>query len=113
MKKKNQCFLSFLPHIYKERIEYDNPKTLEETIRKENLCYDQNKNRNNVTSWKSKRPENFEHKRKVKKFHKNQGPNFQSYQGNNFKGNKLQPNKEKEIPTSYHKSNVQREPLKC
>jgi len=43
-KPKIQRFLSCLPHIYKERIKYDNPKTFEETMRKENFCYDQNKN---------------------------------------------------------------------
>ena len=31
-------------------------------MRKENFCYDQNKNRNNLTSWKGKREENIEHK---------------------------------------------------
>ena len=46
--------------MFKERIEYDNPKMLEEAIRKENLFYDQNKNkRENVPAWKNKRPNNF------------------------------------------------------
>ena len=37
---KIQQFFSFLPLMFKEQIEYDNPKKLEEAIRKANLCYD-------------------------------------------------------------------------
>ena len=44
-KPKIKRFLSCLPIMFKKRIEYDNPKTLEEAMRKENLCYDQNKNK--------------------------------------------------------------------
>ena len=36
--KKIQLFLSCLPPMFKERIEYDNPRTLEEAMEKENLC---------------------------------------------------------------------------
>ena len=44
-------------------------KTLEEAMRKENLCYDQNKNkREDIPNWKNKRCENFEQKRKVISF---------------------------------------------
>ena len=41
-KPKVQHFLSCLPFHIKYRIEYDNPKTLEEAMRKANLCYEQN-----------------------------------------------------------------------
>jgi len=76
-KPKIHYFLSCLPHIYKERIEYDNPKTLEETMRNEKLYYDQNKKRkDNVPSWDGKRPENFEQRNKGTKFHKNYGTNY-------------------------------------
>ena len=37
-----QCFLSCLPLMFKERIKYDNLKTLEEVLRKK-IFYDQNK----------------------------------------------------------------------
>ena len=40
-KPKIQRFISFFPLMFKEQIEYDNPKTLEEAMRKENFCYDQ------------------------------------------------------------------------
>jgi len=86
---KIQLFLSCLPSIYKEIIEYGNPKTLEEAMRKENLCHDQNKNKkDNVTNWKGKRHENFEHKKKGIKFYKNPRTNYQGYEGSNYKGNK-------------------------
>ena len=41
-KPKVQWFLSCLPFHIKDRIEYDNPKTLEEAMRKEIFCYEQN-----------------------------------------------------------------------
>ena len=41
---KIKRFLSFMPLMFKERIEYDNPKTLEEVMRKANLCFQENKN---------------------------------------------------------------------
>jgi hypothetical protein len=42
-KVKNQRFLSGLPSFYKEKIQFDEPKTLEESIRKDNYLYDHNK----------------------------------------------------------------------
>ena len=44
-KQKMQCFLSCFPILFKERIEYENSNKLEEAMRKENLCSDQNKNK--------------------------------------------------------------------
>ena len=53
-KPKIQCFLNCLPLMFKERIEYDNPKTMEKEMRKTNLCYDQNKKkRENIPNWKN------------------------------------------------------------
>ena len=63
-KPKVQQFLSCLPFHIKDRIEYDNPKTLEEAMRKENFCYEQNRKRENMPNWKAKRSNNFEHKKK-------------------------------------------------
>ena len=41
--------------MFKEQIEYENTKMLEEAMGKENLFYDQNKNkRENVPIWKNK-----------------------------------------------------------
>lgn len=44
-KPKIQRFLSCLPPVFKDRIEYDNPKTLKEAMRKASFCYEQSKNR--------------------------------------------------------------------
>jgi hypothetical protein len=44
-KVKTQSFLSGLPSFYSEKIQYDNPKTLEETIRRERRLYEQSKGR--------------------------------------------------------------------
>ena len=42
-KVKIQWFLSFLPQSYRERIEFDNPKSLSEVFRKAQMCDDQYK----------------------------------------------------------------------
>ena len=47
-KSKIQHFLRFLPLMFKEQIEYYNPKTLEEAMRKVNFYFDQNKIKENV-----------------------------------------------------------------
>ena len=41
-KPKVQQFLIYLPYHINDKIEYDNPKTLEEAMRKANFYYDQN-----------------------------------------------------------------------
>ena len=46
---KVQWFLSCLPFHIKDKIEYDNPKTLEEAMRKENFCYEQNQKRESMS----------------------------------------------------------------
>jgi hypothetical protein len=40
-----QRFLSGLPYFYSDKIQYDNPKTLEETIRSARHLYEQSKGR--------------------------------------------------------------------
>jgi hypothetical protein len=42
-KVKIQRFLSGFPPFYKDKIQFDEPKTLEETIRKAKYLYDQSK----------------------------------------------------------------------
>ena len=42
-KPKVQRFLSCLPFHIKDIIEYDNPKTLEDAMRKADFCYEQNR----------------------------------------------------------------------
>ena len=43
-KHKLQRFLSCFPTSFKDKIEFDNPKTLEEAMRKAKFCYEQRKN---------------------------------------------------------------------
>ena len=65
-------FLSCLPLTFKDIIEYENPKTLEEAMRKENLCYEQSKNKKEcVSNWKGKRTNYFEQRRKGFKSNRN------------------------------------------
>ena len=63
-KPKVQRFLSCLPFHIKDRIEYDNPKTLEEATRKPNFCYEHNRKKESMTNWKAKRTNNFEQRKK-------------------------------------------------
>ena len=44
-KVKVQRFISGLPQSYWDKIEFDEPKTLEDTIRKERYCYEKFKNK--------------------------------------------------------------------
>ena len=54
-KPKVHRFLSCLPYHIKNRIEYDNPKTLEEAMRKANFCFEQNRKKEVLTNWKAKK----------------------------------------------------------
>ena len=54
-KVKIQCFLSGLPQSYKYQIEFYEPKTLEEAIRKAKYFYNQSKSKTNYQKvWKNK-----------------------------------------------------------
>ena len=64
-KIKIQRFLSGLPSFYKDRIQYDEPKTLEDTIRKAIYMYEQNKGKSDFRkSWKDKKQEQQNQRRK-------------------------------------------------
>jgi len=114
-KPKVQRFLSCLPAIYKDIIEYDDPKVLEEAMCKAKICYEQNKNRTEHTSrWKGKRTDNYNQGRKNNRFsnNRNLGSNYKGYRGTNYKGNSTsnQPEgKGKEPFTFYNKNANQRE----
>ena len=55
-KIKIQRFLSGFPSFYKDRIQYDEPKSLEEAIRKSKHMYEQNKGKTDFRrSWKDKK----------------------------------------------------------
>ena len=98
--------------MFKEWIEYDNPKILEEAMRKDSFCFDQNKNKKeSILAWKNQNPNNFDSTRKENKFHKNIGNNHRGYQGNNYKGFKSQ---DSIVPSTIPNKNPgQKEPLKC
>jgi hypothetical protein len=57
-KVKFQMFLICLPHSYKDIIEFDNPKKLNEVLRKDRICYEQYKRRScNPKTWRGKKLE--------------------------------------------------------
>jgi hypothetical protein len=52
---KLQRYLSGLPPFISDKIQYDDPKTLEETLRKDKFLYDQHRERTNLQkSWEDK-----------------------------------------------------------
>ena len=64
-KVKIQHFLSGLSQSYKDRIEFDEPRTLKEAIRKAKYCYDQNKSKHDLhKAWKDKRNEKSDQRKK-------------------------------------------------
>ena len=64
-KVKIQHFLSELPHSYKDRIEFYEPITLEEEIRKAEYCYEQRKGKPYYhKAWKDKKNEKCDQRRK-------------------------------------------------
>ena len=50
-KPKVQRFLSCLPFHIKDKIEYNNPKTLKEAMQKENFCYEKNRKRESMSNY--------------------------------------------------------------
>ena len=60
-KVKVQCFLSGLPQSYKDRIEFYEPRTLEEATRKAKYFYEQSKGKPDYhKAWKDKKNEKFD-----------------------------------------------------
>ena len=58
-------FSKWTTSVNKDRVEFDEPQTLEEAIRKAMYCYDQNKIKPNVhKAWKDKKNGKFDHRKK-------------------------------------------------
>lgn len=54
-KAKVHRFMKCLPLVYKERIEFDNPRSMDDAVRKARLCYQQFRNQNEDSiAWKNK-----------------------------------------------------------
>jgi len=64
-KVKIQHFLSGFPQSYKDTIEFDEAKTLDDTIRYVKYCYEQSGNKPEFSNiWKENKKEKFEHIKK-------------------------------------------------
>ena len=64
-KVKIQCFLSGLPQSYKDIIEFYEPRTLEEAIRKAKYCYEKSKGKPDYhKTWKDKKNEKSDQSKK-------------------------------------------------
>ena len=72
-KPKIQRFLSCLPTSFKDRIEFNNLKTLKEAMRKADFCYEQSKKKESLPTWKNKKTSHFIQKRRGFKSNKSFG----------------------------------------
>ena len=123
-KPKVQRFLSCLPYHIKYRIEYDNPKNLEEAMRKANFYFEQNRKKESLANWKAKKSNNqsaFKKKDFVpnRNFKNNKAKNYSNnntFQGNrnntpnnhnNFKGKETANN-----PGNFTKNFERKDPIK-
>jgi hypothetical protein len=62
-KEMIQCFISGLPQSYQDRIEFEKPKTLEDTIHKDKCFYDESKHKHeSPKDWKRKDKSGFQKK---------------------------------------------------
>ena len=81
-KIKIQRFLSGLPSFYKDCIQYDEPKSLEEAIRKAKHMYKQSKGKTDFRrSWKDKKQDHQDQRKKGFKPSPFRGNSFQQRQG--------------------------------
>jgi hypothetical protein len=116
-KAKAQRFISGLPKEYRNRIEFDEPKTLEDTIRKATYCHEQYGHRaESRGDWRQKSGSKFQKKgiksSGFKSYKKNPRMNFptRSVLQQNFPssdGNKTSG------PIPVKTNNPKKEPLKC
>ena len=110
---KIQRFLSCLSQHYKDRIEFENPKTLHKFLIKERLCFEKYKQRNEQV-WKDKERENFNHRKKG--FQPSPFRNVtRNLQGNSYKRNEQFPQKNNKPVNLGPKGTVRapKEPLTC
>ena len=105
-KVKIQCFLSVLPQSYKEKIEFYEPRTLEEAIRKAKYCYEKSRGKPDYQkTWKDKRNEKYDQRKK-------------SLKPSNFRNQQKQPSQaEKQLARVVGENprdpQQSREPLQC
>ena len=79
-----QRFLSCLRASFKDRIQFDNLKTLEEAMRKVEFCYEQSKKSESLPNWKNKKASQFDQKRRGFKSNKSFGSKSHNFSKNNY-----------------------------
>jgi hypothetical protein len=78
--------MSFFPQAYKEKNEFLNPKSMDEVIRHDKLCFTQFKQRSeNTKTWKHKNKDKFDPKKKLFK-HPRQPSHSAPVRRNKFNG---------------------------
>eukprot|EP00253_Pinus_taeda_P022911 PITA_22911 len=118
-KAKLQRFVSSLPMYMRERIEFDNPKSMDEAIRKARICYQQSKQKGDSTNKKwsekknSKTVGNYKGSRSsgIKGSNKNQ--NNRATPRNAFRAKSIGETKMSEQPAKMDAEGSNRPPVQC
>eukprot|EP00253_Pinus_taeda_P009179 PITA_09179 len=118
-KAKVQRFVSSLPPYMRERIEFDNPKSMDEVIRKARICYQQSKKKGEAASRK------WNEKKSFKSIGNNKGNRSSGSKGNG-KGlnsriparttSKFRPNHESKVSEQHARLDNEgtiRPPVQC
>ena len=116
-----QSLLTCLPASFKDMIEFDNTKTLEEAMRKVDFFYEQSKKRESLPTWKTKNTSHFGQKRRGFKSNKSFGIKSQNFSKNNYQKidfkNRVPQNtatpKGRDMSNNFVKNTEEREHVKC
>ena len=73
-----------MPTSFKDEVDFDNPKTLEEAMRKDYLCYEQSNKIESLPNWKTKNTSHFDQKRRGLKSNKCFGSKSHKFFENNY-----------------------------
>jgi hypothetical protein len=87
-KEKVHSYMSFLPQVYKDKIAFLNPKTMDEEIRCAKLCFTQFKQRfERKKTWQNRKRDKFD-SRKNKLKHPSQTSHGAPIRRNKYNGKK-------------------------
>eukprot|EP00253_Pinus_taeda_P007038 PITA_07038 len=118
-KAKVQIFVSSLPLYIRERIEFDNPRTMDESIRKAIICYQQNKQKGEAPNkrWNEKRGNKVVGASKGNRSRGskgiNKGQNNKTMQRSSFKSKPASESRMNEQPTRMEGEGAARPPIQC
>eukprot|EP00253_Pinus_taeda_P012699 PITA_12699 len=118
-KAKVQRFVSSLPMYMRERIEFDNPKSMDEAIRKARICYQQSKQKGDSTNrkWSEKKNSktfgNYKGSRSSGIKGRNKNQNNRAAPRNAFRAKSIGETRMSEQPAKMDAEGSNRPPVQC